>query len=326
MNTGRASRSWRDSAAIAIAALLAVTAAWGATFVVVKDAVGRMPVMDFLASRFLLAAAVMVALRPGVAGQIRSGRGAIRGMGRPGRRAARYRRRSPGLVGHGILLGLALGLGYVGQTYGLQHTSATISGFITGMFVVFTPLIAGLLLRRPIGWIAWAGVGLATAGLAVISLHGFAIGVGEALTLLCALLFALHIVGLGEWSARYDSYPLAVVQLGTVGLLSLAAAAPGGVTMPPDGTAWRAVAITAVLATAFAFVVQTWAQTVLSPTRTAVVMTMEPVFAGLFGVLVGGDDVTARIVVGGLLVLGAMYLVELVPRRAADAGLSRLET
>jgi drug/metabolite transporter (DMT)-like permease len=302
----RASRS----VPLALAGLLIVCMWWGATFVVVKDAVERMPVMDFLAVRFLIAAAVMVAIRPRVMPAISRSLGSWR----------------TGLSAHGTLLGLALGLGYVGQTFGLQHTSATISGFITGMFVVFTPLIAAVLLRRPVGTSAWVGVLLATTGLAVISLHGFSIGLGEGLTLLCAALFALHIVGLGEWSPRYDSYALAVVQLTTVGVLCAIAAAPGGLTAPPDRAAWGAVLITALFATAFAFVVQTWAQTVLSPTRTAVVMTMEPVFAGLFGVLVGGDNLTARIVLGGTLVVAAMYIVELGPRHSVDARVGRLET
>lgn len=301
----RASRS----VPLALAGLLIVCLWWGATFVVVKDAVERMPVMDFLALRFLIAAAAMVAIRPRVVPEITGSLGSWR----------------TGLAAHGTLLGLALGLGYVGQTFGLQHTSATISGFITGMFVVFTPLIAGVLLRRPVGASAWVGVLLATTGLALISLHGLSIGLGEGLTLLCAALFGLHIVGLGEWSSHYDSYVLAVIQLATVGVLCAIAAAPDGLTPPPDRAAWSAVLITALFATAFAFVVQTWAQTVLSPTRTAVVMTMEPVFAGLFGVLVGGDNLTARIVVGGTLVVAAMYLVELGPRHSADARVGRLE-
>jgi len=301
----RASRS----VPLALAGLLIVCMWWGATFVVVKDAVDRMPVLDFLAVRFLIAAAVMVTIRPRVVPAITRSLGSWH----------------KGLAGHGTLLGLALGLGYIGQTFGLQHTSATISGFITGMFVVFTPLIAGALLRRPVGASAWVGVIVATTGLAVISLHGFSIGLGEGLTLLCAVLFALHIVGLGEWSTRYDSYALAIVQLSTVGVLCVIAGAPGGLTAPPDRAAWSAVLITALFATAFAFVVQTWAQTVLSPTRTAVVMTMEPVFAGLFGVLVAGDDLTARIIIGGALVLAAMYLVELGPRHAADARVGGLE-
>ena len=282
--------------------LVGVTAIWGVTFVVVKDAVERMPVLDFLAIRFLLATAVMIALRPRT----------VAGIGRLGAR-------------HGALLGLALGIGYIAQTYGLQHTSASVSGFITGMFVVFTPIIAGLVLRRHVPGSAWAGVAVAMVGLAVISVDGFSIGIGEALTLVCAICFAIHIVGLGEWSGQHDAYPLAIAQLLTVGLLCLLAGAPNGLTMPPDAGVWGAVLLTAVLATAAAFVIQTWAQSILSPTRAAVIMTMEPVFAGLFGVLLGGDDLTLRLVLGGGLVLTAMYLVELGPRRAADAEVGRLE-
>ena len=111
------------------------------------------------------------------------------------------------------MLGVALGAGYVAQTVGLQHTPASVSGFITGLFVVFTPLCAGVLLRKRVGAMTWPAVALATVGLGLISLHGFSIGGGEALTLLCALAFALHIVGLGEWSPSYDASGLAVVQL-----------------------------------------------------------------------------------------------------------------
>lgn len=275
-------------------ALVAITAVWGSTFTVVKDAVERMPVFDFLAIRFLVAAAVMVALRP---------RAATR-LDRHGRR-------------QGLVLGVALGVGYVGQTFGLQHTSAAVSGFVTGMFVVFTPLIAGLVLRRAVPASAWAAVALATFGLGLISLRGFAVGTGELLTLVCALCFAVHIVGLGEWASRNDAYPLAVVQLATVGGCCLVAALPGGLTPPPDLAAWSAVALTAVFATAFAYVGQTWAQARLSPTRAAVIMTMEPVFAGLFGFL-AGERLGLRTLVGGAVVLAAMYLVELGPRRSSD--------
>jgi len=192
------------------------------------------------------------------------------------------------------------------------------------MFVVFTPLIAGLVLRRAVGAAAWAAVGLATAGLGLLSLRGLAVGVGELLTLLCAAAFAVHIVGLGEWSPRHDAYPLAVVQLGTVTVLTGLAAAPGGLALPPDGAAWAAVGVTAVLATAAGFLGQTWAQARIPPTRAAVVLTLEPVFAGLFAVL-AGERLGWRTLAGGGLVLAAMYLVELGPRRAADAEVARLE-
>jgi drug/metabolite transporter (DMT)-like permease len=285
------------------AALVGVTAVWGSTFIVVKDATDRMPVMDFLAWRFGIAALVMVAIRPR----------AVRMLSRAARR-------------QGAMLGLALAAGYVAQTFGLQRTPATVSGFITGLFVVFTPLCAGLLLRRRVDWASWLGVAVATGGLALLSLHGLSVGRGEAITLLCALAFALHIVGLGEWSTARDAYGLAVVQLTTVAVVSALAAAPDTLAPPPDAGVWGAILLTALAATAIGFFVQTWAQAHLTPTRAAVVMTMEPVFAGIFGVAFGGDDLTVRIVIGALLVLAAMFLVELGPRHAADAQVERLES
>lgn len=293
----------RSPALVGTVALVGVTAVWGSTFVVVKDAIERMAVMDFLAWRFALAALAMAVVRPG----------AVRALGQGGRL-------------HGMLLGLALAAGYVAQTYGLRRTPATVSGFITGLFVVFTPLCAGLLLRRRVDATSWFGVAVATGGLALLSLHGLSVGRGEAITLLCALSFALHIVGLGEWSRPQDAYGLAVVQLATVAVVSAVAAAPDTLAPPPDAKVWGAVLLTALAATAVGFFVQTWAQAHLDPTRAAVVMTMEPVFAGIFGVAVGGDDLTARIVIGALLVLSAMFLVELGPRRSADARVERLET
>jgi drug/metabolite transporter (DMT)-like permease len=287
---------------LAVAALLTICIVWGSTFVVVKTAIERMPVMDFLAWRFLIAALAMLALRP--------------------RSVARL---SPADRRHGVILGLVLGAGYVAQTFGLQHTPATISGFITGLFVVFTPLCAGLLLRARVPAAAWVAVALSTAGLALLSLHGLTVGRGEAITLLCAVSFALHIVGLGEWATPGNAYGLAVLQTGTVGVVSAVISAPDTLAPPPDAGVWGAILLTALAATAFAFFVQTWAQAHLQPVRAAVVMTMEPVFAGVFGVALGGDRLGLRTVVGAALVLAAMYLVELGPRRGADAAVERLE-
>lgn len=283
-------------------ALVGVTAVWGSTFVVVKDAVHRMPVTDFLTWRFALAAAAMLLLRPRSVAQLPPS----------GRRA-------------GAALGLALGAGYLFQTLGLQTTSAAVSGFITGMFVVLTPLGAALLLREPPGLPAWLAVGLATLGLGLLSLRGLSIGGGELLTLLCAAAFALHIVGLGRWASSYDAFGLAVVQLLVVALLCGVFAVPGGLVVPPDAGVWMALALTALAATALAFVVQTWAQAHLSPTRAALVMTMEPVFGGLFAVLIGGEHLGLRTLVGALLVLTAMVLTEAGPRHGAEGDVERLE-
>src|SRR4051812_16827375 len=148
-----ASRPSRDSLAVVV--LVAVCVVWGSTFVVVENAVERMPVMDFLAWRFAIAALVMAALRPRT-----------------------LRALSPTARRHGVILGLALAAGYIAQTFGLERTPATVSGFITGLFVVFTPLCAGVLLHKRIDVVSWLGVAVATAGRAALSVHGVVVGGG----------------------------------------------------------------------------------------------------------------------------------------------------
>jgi drug/metabolite transporter (DMT)-like permease len=225
----------------------------------------------------------------------------------------------------GLLLGIALGAGYLLQTLGLQTTGAAVSGFITGMFVVLTPLGAAVLLKQRPDATAWAAVVLATVGLGFLSLRGLSVGGGELLTLGCAAAFALHIVGLGRWASSYDVYGLAVVQLLVVAGMCAVVAVPGGLVVPPTAGVWGALALTAVLATAVAFVVQTWAQAHLPPTRAAVLMTMEPVFAGLFAVGAGGEHLGLRTLLGAALVLTAMVLTEVGPRRGAEGRVERLE-
>jgi drug/metabolite transporter (DMT)-like permease len=283
---------WKSSPQLALTALVGVTAVWGWTFLIVKDAIQYMPVMDFLAVRFTLAAAVMFSLRPAC----------LRRLSRRGWM-------------HGIILGVLLGLAYITQTQGLLSTSPAVSGFITGMSVVFTPVVAWLLLRQKNSRSTWLAVGLAIIGLALLSLHGWALGTGELLTLGCAIFVAFHIIGLGKWSAEHDTYALALVQVATVAVISLIAAAPGGIMMPPNGEVWQTIAITAVLATAVAFFVQTWAQSLVSPTHAAIVLTMEPVFAGIFSVTLGGEQLTPRIIIGAVFVLTAMLIVQMKSAR-----------
>jgi drug/metabolite transporter (DMT)-like permease len=270
---------------IAYVALIVVTAIWGSTFVVVKEAVAQMPVMDFLGMRFLLAAAVMFIIRPNC----------LKGMSSLGYKRA-------------ILLGVILALAFITQTYGLKYTSAAVSGFITGMFVVFTPVIAWILLNNRIGSRTWFAVFLAVIGLGFLSLRGWSVGYGEILTLGCAILFALHIVGLGRWSVSHDTYGLAFLQVLTVGAISIIAATPQGIIPPPDLSVWGAVIITGILASALAYVVQTWVQSLLEPTKVAITMTMEPVFAGLTAVLIGGEELTLLVLIGAAFVLVAMIL------------------
>lgn len=288
----------RRSGMLATAGLLATTAVWGSTFLVVKDAIASVPVLDFLGLRFAVACVAMLAVRP-------------RALATLGRNSWR----------HGVLLGLVLAGGYVAQTSGLQTASASVSGFITGLFVVFTPLIGAVVLRRRVPPTVWVAVVLATVGLGLIALHGLSIGRGELLTVVGAFFFALHIVGLGEWSHRHDAYALAVVQIGTVAAVSLLLALAGDaehgrhtLILPPDAAGWAAVGVTALLGTAAGFFLQTWSQARMPATRAAVVLTMEPVFAGVTGVL-AGETLAVRGWIGAALVLAAMYAVELGPRR-----------
>ena len=273
---------------LALIALVVVTAVWGSTFIVVQNAVSQMPVMDFLGMRFTIAAIVLFLLRPNC----------LRGMTRKG-------------FVRSIIIGFALCLGFITQTYGLQYTEAAISGFITGMFVVITPIISWLLLKRNIRPSMWLAVALATIGLGILSLKGWSVGTGELLTLLCAIFFAIHIVSLGEWAGKYNIYGVAFIQISVVAVISMAAATPYGITLPPNTSVWGAVILTAVFASAIGFLIQTWAQTLISPTRTAVTLTMEPVFAGLFAVLIGGNQLTLRIVIGAIFVLSAMLITSL---------------
>lgn len=275
-----------NSKQAALVLLLVATAAWGATFVVVKDAVAHMQVLGFLAWRFLIAGGLLAIVRP--ASLLRLGR---RGWAQ------------------GVLLGLALAAGYVLQTYGLRHTQAAVSGFLTGLQVVFTPLLVWLLLRQKPGTRVWAATALATAGLAVISLRGFSFGLGEALTVASAAAFALQIVGLGYWAAVAGSYGLATVQLLTVAVCCLVADVPQGIQMPTSSGTWAAVVFTAVVATAFAFVVQSWAQAQISTARAAIVFTLEPVFAALAAAC-AGEQLGLPLLAGGALVIAAMLVVE----------------
>lgn len=289
-----------DRSLLATLGLTGVTAVWGSTFFLIKDVLTELPVLDFLAVRFAVAAVVMVAVF-------------WRQLRALDARAWR----------HGALLGLVYGSAQILQTWGLATTDASVSGFITGMYVVLTPVIGALLLRQRTTATTWLAVVLATAGLAVLSLRGLAVGAGEALTLASAAIYALHIVGLGAWSTQKQAVGLSTVQMLVIAAVCLVFAAPGGITMPPDAGSWTAVLYMALVAGAGALLVQTWAQSQLTATRAAIVMTSEPVFAALFAVAFGGESLGIRVLFGGLLVLAAMYLVELAPRMAERRALRR---
>ncbi|WP_372729368.1 DMT family transporter [Nocardioides sp.] len=286
----------RRTGLLATLALLAMTACWGSTFFLIKDLLDRVPTLDFLAVRFAIAAAVMLAIAPRT-----------------------VQRLSPELRRRAVVLGLLYGVAQILQTAGLAHTPASVSGFITGMYVICTPLLAAPLLRTRITPMTWVAVLLATAGLGVLTLDGLSIGYGESITLVAAVLYALHIVGLGAWASARDALGMTIVQITVIAVVCLVATAPDGLVLPNTGADWLSVVYMALFAGALALVGQTWAQAHLTPTRAAIIMSMEPVFAAFFAVLLGGESLTARMLTGGAMVLVAMLVVELVPRRKIEA-------
>lgn len=277
---------------LATLGLLAVTAVWGSTFVMIKDVVGRMLPIDFLAVRFTIAAVLMLLC-----------------FALPLRRLGRTQ------TWRGLALGVLYGVAQWLQTEGLALTSPSVSGFVTGMYVVITPILALLLFRQRMPATTWVAVLLATLGLGVLALNGFSVDLGVLLTLGSAALYALHIVGLGHWSKPGDAFGMSAIQMVGIAAVCLLATLPHhGPALPPDRSAWMAVLYMALVAGALAMLVQTWAQAHMPATRAAIVMTTEPVFAAAFAVALGVDQLTMRMLGGGGLVLVAMYMVELAPR------------
>jgi drug/metabolite transporter (DMT)-like permease len=279
------------SARAAELALVGIAAVWGLTFVMVQDAVERLPVMAFLGYRFL-PAALLVAL---------VFRRRLRALSAAGWRA-------------GLVMGAFLTAGYVLQTLGLERTSASNAGFITGLFVVVTPLIGALLFRERLGAAAWAAAVVSAAGLYLLSgTHG--VNSGDGLVLLCAVAFSAHIVATARSVGAHDPGALLAVQLGVCGVVCLAAAAIGGDLEPPRGaTVWSALVVTSLVASALGFFVQTYAQRHTPPARTALILASEPAFAGLFGWLAGGEHLSALAWTGAVLIMVAILAVEVVPR------------
>ncbi|MFM7451155.1 MAG: DMT family transporter [Actinomycetota bacterium] len=267
-------------------ALLTVAAMWGISFVWMKGILDQQDVYSFLTSRFIFAALAMIIIKPKV-----------------------LKLFTKELVSKGFIIGLALGSGYIFQTLGLDRTTPAITGFITGLYVVITPLIAALLLKERVTLTMWGFILLAVVGLAVLSVQGWSVGIGEFLVFISAILFSVHIIMLGAWSKNFDAYALTVMQLIGCAFLSAIPAVTNGFNPPPDTQVWAVVIFTAVFATAIAFVIQTWSQARISTTKVAVILTMEVVFAALFSFAYGMEPFTLRLAIGGTLVLIAMLAI-----------------
>jgi drug/metabolite transporter (DMT)-like permease len=293
----------RRAGLLGAAALLATTACWGSTFFLIHDLSERISAIDFLAVRFPIATVALFLIFPKAVSRL-----------------------SPDAVRHAVVLGCLYAVAQILQTIGLAHTAASVSGFITGMYVVCTPLLAAAILRTRISVLTWLAVALSMGGIGLLTLQpgGLAFGYGETLTFIAAVGYALHIVGLGAWSTPAEAMGMSIVQLGMISVVCLVGAAPGGIGLPDRTGDWFSIVYMAVFAGAFAMAGQTWAQAHLSPTRAAIIMSMEPVFAAVFAVLLGNESTTVRLLSGGALVLTAMLIVELLPRRKVEAQVTHI--
>lgn len=278
--------------------LLAVTVVWGLTFSLVKQTLESVPPFVFMTYRFSLAFLVML----------------------PACRRS-LRRLDRGTLASGCLLGLFLYGAYTFQTLGLQRTSAGNAGFITGLFVVFVPVLSTLVLKKKPGVLSLVSVALAVVGLGFLSLQpGLKANSGDLLVLACAFTYSVHIIFMDRFVTAHDLLLLTLVQMGTVALLQGASAfVSEDFILPRGGFPWMTIAVCGVFASAVAFFIQAWAQREISPVRTSVVLIMEPVFSVLFGMILLAERLTWRGWLGCALMLAGMLVSEIRPEKARQA-------
>ncbi len=284
---------------LADVSLLLVTAIWGGTFVMVKEAVSAFPVFAFLFIRFTLATLSLLPLRSWLEGRFRF----FRPMGARGGIHA---------LAAGALLGVVLTAGYGFQTFGLQYTTPAKAGFITGLSVVMVPILATVLMRKPPEPGIWWGVILATVGLALLSLNrDLRPQLGDVLVFFCAISFALHILVTGHLAPGHAPLLLTLGQLATTAILSGIISLAWEWPWPPLNTQMLFAAFfTGLLASTLAFTLQTLAQRFTTPSHTALIFSTEPVFAAMFSFLLAAEPITLRTVAGGSLILAGMLVAE----------------
>jgi drug/metabolite transporter (DMT)-like permease len=276
------------SATMPLLALVAVTAIWGYTFVPVQEAVAVYPLFAFLAVRFAISTAALApfAWRP------------LRVLPRGGWAAG---------LGAGTLLAVAYGL----QTAGLELTTVTSTGFITGLYVVFTPLIALAAFRTPVPSPVWIGVVLSLAGLLLLSGAPGGSWVGNLLVLGNAVAQSLQIVAMERFASRYDARALTFLQMSVAFAgFTVVAVATGQVEAPPDAQTWYALVVTGVFAGALGYLVATWVQSRTTAARAALVFTLEAPFAALFGVLLLSETLGWAGWLGCAVMLSGIVLAE----------------
>lgn len=272
--------------------LIGVTAVWGWTFVIVGSAVAVYGVMGFLAIRFLIAGAATAAVW--------------------GRRMTRH------TLGVGVAIGLILAVGYLLQTWGLKFTTATNAGLITGLFVVLAPIIDRMIYGTRLHGSAWAAIGLSLIGMTLLTGRlPTDLALGDLLVFGCAFAFGTHIAVLSHHSSRHEPGALATAQMVGLGLIFVVLWPLTEDVVAPPKEIWFALGLTGLVASALAYTIQTSAQRVLSTVRTAVVLTLEPVFAGFFGFLLAGERLGPSQFLGAAMIFFAVLMAEFGPMLTA---------
>jgi drug/metabolite transporter (DMT)-like permease len=264
--------------------LLFVAVIWGSTFIIVKQSVENIPVFSFLFMRFALAGMLLILIN------------------------------APKLKAIGVMLGIALFLAYAFQTFALTATSASITAFITGLFVVFVPVLSSVFLKKLPRQDAMIGVVFATIGLAFITLQSkILLSFGEFLALVCAFFIAIHIILTDKLSRRNDYGLLTLVQVNIVALFSLIFSLfldPRIIPIQFNNQLIFSLIINSIFATFIAFVIQTSMQKYTTPTKAAIIFIMEPVSSAFFSYWIGGELLTAKQYIGTSFILFAMVFTE----------------
>jgi drug/metabolite transporter (DMT)-like permease len=272
--------------------LLTVAIAWGVTFLMVQEAIAKVPVYSFLFWRFSIATIIMGVISYKYFNEL-----------------------TKETIFYGIVLGCFLFSAFATQTFGLGYTKSSIIAFLTGLNVIFVPFIAFVIFKQHVRRMVFVGSVFAVIGLYMLTMSGeLSIGKGEIFGLICAVLFAFQIVFTDLYSKKVNVFMLVFIQLLTVSFLSLIFSLfLDNVTFNIDFnyTFLKAVIITSIFATVYAFLIQTYMQQFTTPTKTAIIFSMEPVSAGIFGYYVGNELLTNIQILGAIIIVFAVILAEI---------------
>ena len=274
--------------------LLSVTVFWGSTFIIVKKSIEQMPTFAFLSMRFWISSILLALIF-----------------------SPRLKNLNKELLKDGIILGIVLFLAYAFQTVALEYSSATVVGFLTGLNVIFTPIFSAVLLKKMPRVYSLIGAVLSFLGVTLMSLNdALTLSVGEILTIICAVFVAIQIILTDKYSRKHDTFLLTVVEITTMSVLATVISISKEPHLLPKH--WSSYLIfsfliTAVFATVYAFVIQNTAQKYTTPTKTAIIFIMEPVFSAIFSYLLGGEVLSLRVYIGAGVMFSGLFVSEVGP-------------